>query len=235
MGCDIHIYVERKNNNKWEVIKGINPWISEYKSWLDNAETEERKNYLLDRIKTMEEKESIVSEGWIYEGRNYNLFAILADVRNYYNIKPIIDPRGIPEDICKEINNEYESWSGDSHSCSYYTFKELLDFDWKNNYVENEGFVDEKTYKNFKQTGDPYPCSKGVGGGNVEKVLNCEMDRIIKNKYPWENDKSFYTIIKWKESFKEIGEQLLNNINRYIKDNNVLNLEDYRIVFWFDN
>lgn len=236
MGCDIHIYVERKNNNDvWEAISGANPWISTYKDWTEHADTEERKQYLLNRVAEMEREEPEIFQGWIYDGRNYNLFAILADVRNYYSLRPIDYPRGLPNDVSDVVKQESDDWNGDGHSYSYYTFEELMQFDWDNNYVENEGFVSEEVYKQFKETGNPYPCSKGVGGGNVEKVLNCEMDRIIKNKYSWEKGKSFYTIIKWKESYAEVAEGFLNNIKKYILENNICDIKNYRIVFWFDN
>lgn len=233
MGCDIHIYVERKINNAWIAVKGENPWIKQYQDWADKAGDEGRKTYLLKCVKKMEQQESEVLEGWIYVGRNYNLFSILADVRNDFNVKPISNPRGLPKNLSCDVKNASEC--ADGHSHSYYTFKELLDYDWDNNYIENEGYVSEEVYKNFISIGNPYPYCKDVDGGNVKKVSNCVMDRILKNKYPWEQNKSFYTVVRWRESFKEVAKGLLDNINNFIFKNNITDLENYRIVFWFDN
>jgi hypothetical protein len=101
--------------------------------------------------------------------------------------------------------------------------------------MQHEGFVSELVYKQFKETGDPYPCCENTSGPKVEKVLNYVMDRILKNKYPWENEKSFYTAIKWETKYSEIASELLSSIKKYIDDNKIDKAEDYRIVFWFDN
>ena len=38
MGCDIHLFIEKKNNNtgKWEIVKGRNPDIDYYMRRSDN-------------------------------------------------------------------------------------------------------------------------------------------------------------------------------------------------------
>lgn len=238
MGCDIHLFVEKKDNNNWIGVYGQNPWISEYESFAKTAAKRgdiQKAKWDQEYVDKLKRDCPTVLEGWLYDGRNYNLFAILADVRNEYDIKPIDMPRGLPVDVSNEVQGENHDWDLGGHSYSYFTFKELLDYDWENHSVENEGFVDEYTYKNFKETGNPYPCSKDVDGGNVKKVLNSEMNRILKNKYSWEENKSFYTAIKWSEKFSEIAKVFLDNLNDYIFKNNIIDLDDYRIVFWFDN
>lgn len=58
--------------------------------------------------------------------RNYTLFAILADVRNYdREAKPITLPRDIPSDCSEPIRKEYKLWGVDGHSHSYFTLAEL--------------------------------------------------------------------------------------------------------------
>lgn len=42
-----------------------------------------------------------------YTGRNYRLFAVLAGVRNDYGIEPIAEPRGVPDDVSKDVLKEY--------------------------------------------------------------------------------------------------------------------------------
>ena len=68
----------------------------------------------------------------IHGDRNYTLFAVLADVRNRYDLTPISEPRGWPEDFeCKEWNHESNSmgdrWLGD-HSFSWLSVRELLEW-----------------------------------------------------------------------------------------------------------
>jgi hypothetical protein len=68
-------------------------------------------------------------EDHYYDGRNYQLFSILADVRGDYS--PIVEPRGIPEDASTGYKYMCDRWDGDAHSHSYYTLTELLNVDWE--------------------------------------------------------------------------------------------------------
>lgn len=214
MGCDIHVFLEKKDGDKWLAVQGPNPY---YGKWDGESE--------------------LTLEGWLFDGRNYNLFSILADVRNNCGAVPISMPRGVPEDASMEITKESECIGCDGHTHSWYTLKELLEFNWDNSFVENEAYVSEEVYKQFKNGGGPYPCCGDISGPKIEKILNYEMDRVIKNKYPWEINKQFYTAIKWKTSYKDIADNMLESINKYIEQQSISNseLDDYRIVFWFDN
>lgn len=80
----------------------------------------------------------------LYINRNYNLFAILAGVRNGFGFagiktgegfKPLQEGRGLPEDLSQEIdsdgtikNSPDEQWIGD-HSHGYLTLTELENLD----------------------------------------------------------------------------------------------------------
>lgn len=236
MGCDIHLYVEKRENEKWVALYGANPRI---KSCEENAkaalESDDAKNqkYWQKQVDELKAESPTVLEGWLYDEKNYNLYAILANVRNDYDIMPIKFPRGLPDDVSKEIYDE--NFESGGHNVSYYTFQELMDYDWENHTVENEAWVDERTYKSFKETGNPFPCCGDVSGKDIEKVLNKKMNKILKSKYPWEQDKQFYTPIKWAEKHSDIGGYFLDNLNKFILDNRIGNLNDYRIVFWFDS
>ena len=114
MGCDIHFYVETQNEN--------GEWVS------------------ADRWTKDDDGETYVAfQDAFYPGRNYNLFSILADVRNgigFAGVKtgdgfePISMPRGVPADACQEYKNQVSNWDGDGHSHSWYTLNELIDYDW---------------------------------------------------------------------------------------------------------
>ena len=118
MGCDIHMYAEVKKNNKWSKVGDVfeNMWYSK------DRELSDWNKPLTDTP---------------YDGRNYDLFAILADVRNGHGFagcvtgerfNPISEPKGLPDDVSKKIKKESDKWDGDGHSHSYFTVKELLDF-----------------------------------------------------------------------------------------------------------
>lgn len=95
-------------------------------------------------IHAMFERKS--DEYWINSGdpnmsRNYTIFAILGNVRNYDNIPYISENRFdlnddlCDLDICVEFRNSLEQWNGDAHSASYTTLTELKQYDVDNKCV----------------------------------------------------------------------------------------------------
>ena len=83
MGCDIHICTEiNKSVNKNDIWVNSDDW--KYNPYYEIGNTDGEQKYKLKSI---------------YRNRNYNLFAMLAGVRNYSNITPIAEPRGIPHDV----------------------------------------------------------------------------------------------------------------------------------------
>ena len=61
--------------------------------------------------------------------QNYTMFAILANVRNYSNIKPLFERRGVPKEASNKYLNMVDEWAGDGHSHSWvrlYDLKRLL-------------------------------------------------------------------------------------------------------------
>lgn len=128
MGCDIHIWAEVKKRYGnpdyrpgWEVVGHEFPY-----EYYRPGETSvvlvsgDEPDWESNRSMTMEP----------YNGRNYVLFAILADVRNGFGIEPITAPRGIPEDASAFYKREVEKWGADGHSHSWLTLDELRRFDW---------------------------------------------------------------------------------------------------------
>lgn len=111
MGCDIHSFVEVKQNNKWNKIdKSLFP-----------------------------QGEGFTAEP--FNWRSYSIFAFLAGVRNYDHCTPISELKGLPEDsehLNSTIEDWMGSIvtlrkyleDDDYHSKSYLTLKELLDFNY---------------------------------------------------------------------------------------------------------
>lgn len=117
MGCDIHLFVERKqfgygsDSDKYV-------WLSLDK-WTEDGDPE-------DVYLHVSYKDSLYSE------RNYNLFCALAGATShrFSNSPKFIKPKGIPSDCSKLILSVIKRWEGDGHSHSYLTLRELKDFDW---------------------------------------------------------------------------------------------------------
>lgn len=81
---------------------------------------------------------SWMDECEIEDTRHYLKFAYLANVRNYYSVTPISEPRGLPEDFeMKQSGYEVDThslwghdvWMGD-HSYSWLTLDEIRDHDY---------------------------------------------------------------------------------------------------------
>lgn len=106
MGCDIHMYVEYKNKRG-----GDGSWLCGDYFQVDDPLCE---SPVYNRIE-------------LYGDRNYALFAVLANVRNGgYDYIEL--PRGLPADATEYVEQEYERWRGDAHSCSYFTLRELIEY-----------------------------------------------------------------------------------------------------------
>lgn len=122
MGTDIHLTVEAKIHNK---------------DWRPLKRTLTVPNDLLEQSATTYDL------GW-GDGRNYNAFAMLANVRNGVGFagtdmgdgfEPISIPRGFPED---SRNYTERDRSDNGHSSSWLSLRELLD-------LEGSGYWDKTT------------------------------------------------------------------------------------------
>ena len=212
MGCDIHSYAEVYHQNSWKFIKD-NIFTYGYYT---------RGSLNWGGINTHEP----------YGERNYYLFSLLADVRNYNNhITPISIPRGVPKNISKEVRKEIEQWASDGHSHSYFTLKELLEIKWDEE-IDEEGYVDIYSYNTYMKNGAPYSWCRGVGG--VEIITEDEMKQLITNNPDISKiQKSYYCYIKWKENLKMHCDTFVNNT---LYELSLLGEpENVRLIFWFDN
>lgn len=73
----------------------------------------------------------------IYDGRDYELFGILAGVRG--RCVPISHPKGLPFDVTDEVKRLHDSWGEDAHSSSWLTFNEIYNsrFDYDNTSLQH--------------------------------------------------------------------------------------------------
>lgn len=237
MGTDIHMACEVRHDGKWELVTDKvfkNSWYrpdSEY-SW------------------AQEEYTNVP-----YDSRNYNLFAILADVRNgrgFAGVKtgevfnPISTPKGYPADMCDELKGDIDYYNFDGgagilsneHSASWLTLKELLDYDW-NQMHRDCGYVHENQYRDFIMKGNhPESWSGGVGGSSVVHISEDEMVNLIQGRYPREDGKQYYTSCYFKaETYKDASggfyDDVIPVLQSLIPDGGTA--EDVRLVFDFDS
>lgn len=180
-----------------------------------------------------------------YDGRNYNLFAILANVRNgngFAGIKtgegfnPIAMPKGLPSDVSAAVQSESDSWDCDGHSHSWLTLEEILNFDWTQK-TQLQGWVDAKTFKQWdgywrEQGESPRGYSGDVGGGLVQKISEEKMRELLK-ELPPESLQHHYCLCKWEMKYSRCASEFwVNAIPLLLSLGEPANV---RIVFWFDN
>lgn len=107
MGCDIHVFFERKKEDgQWEAL-----WPQTPESWY--------KGYpILHPEETWARPEIRV--------RHYYWFAKLAGVCDYDDNDRIWEPRGWPDDVTETNKAIYEYWGVDGHTPSWQMVSELI-------------------------------------------------------------------------------------------------------------
>jgi len=230
MGCDIHCYAEIKKNGVWSVVGKV---------FVDVYYDPDEKDSKWNSPKTDEP----------YNGRNYNLFAILANVRNgvgFAGVRigdgfvPISAPKGLPDDLSATLRDDSDDWGCDGHSHSFHTLKTLIDYDWNQTTYEG-GFVSTDQYRVFLKKGQPEAWCGGVGGDNVKIINNEDMTKLIESELiesDFDKRFTYYTQVKWKISYKEAASFFIDKSMGTLKkliDAESLSEDDIRIVFWFDN
>lgn len=183
---------------------------------------------------------------YLHIGRNYDLFAILADVRNGYGFGgsdtgdgfiPIADQRGVPADASDNYLEYVKEWELDGHSHSYLTVAELQNFDWEGKTTKHRGYLSQKSYRLYKKTGEIAYVSADVGGDCIRKVSNGSMDDILSHVLKKEKGAEYYTQIEWEETYKEscayFVDKQLPELVKLAQDCNC-STDDIRLVFFFD-
>jgi len=227
MGCDIHSYAEifwGKTDPSWMCVGKF--WPYEY----HNEDNFPR------RYVEWEANETLTLHPW--GGRNYNLFALLADVRNGYGfagvdtgdaVEPLSIPRGLPDNLSEYVAKENKEWNGDGHSHSYFTLKELLEFSGERIKTER-GWVRSEQYILFKKDGKPKSYCGGVDGQHVEHIDAKEMDRRIDQNKLTEHE---YTQVEWQTDLAPLLSKLtarMEMLSKFEEDTDKI-----RLIFWFDN
>lgn len=149
MGCDIHLYTEQL-----KTVNNVTAWL--------NVDL-----YEVDYCANGETGFDICEQ---YRGRSYDLFAALADVRNYGHITPMSQPNGLPADCHATTRKQSEEYGIDGHSHSWCTLQELYDYQAANKTKTQSGFVDPETAKALDERGTlPESWCQGTNQPNYVK------------------------------------------------------------------
>lgn len=220
--------------------------ISDCHRWM--TDPEESKWYLKKELdecnRIIEEKGTgggcIVGE-W-YGDRHYDVFAILANVRNGSgfagvdtgNPWPFIqNGRELPEDACLEV---IEYMSHYQHSPGWVTLQEITKYDW--DYVRTKrGVVNEAQFREWLLNGDaqgsgPSGWSGAVSGGMVRHITNEEMLELMTGLKYKDPDLSYYTKVQWLQTARDVCEPFIERMKELAK---VVGEHECRIHFYFDS
>lgn len=177
MGCDIHIYRERKIDGKWVTLE----------KW-EREKDEDGERLYVDYASQRE-----------FRGRNYDLFGALCHgVRREFDFS--FCERGMPTECAAETAEACEQYGGDGHSHSYLYLHELREFaDYlSRNTMPVRGMKDRTELAALRAsvaTGSPdwnliYPYAQSAWGGDYEEFkfdvpasfgIGESLDRIIKS------------------------------------------------------
>ena len=115
MGCDIHIHAEVMIMGEWCHVDppGSVLW-HQGKPFPGRQDAEHMSEYQ--------------SHGDIHGSRDYRLFALLADVRNYTGYRNPIKPRGTPRDVTRRTEEHVDYDGSDGHTHSWWTLEELEEY-----------------------------------------------------------------------------------------------------------
>lgn len=252
MGCDIHIYVERRAREgaRWQMVRGLPCDDCDGTGLISHPDGKPEQCWWCNGRKTADR---------LFHHRSYTLFGVLAGVR-HDDVPRIDDPRGVPDDISFELAvacsldlpaaaNEDEAiessrlrlqshdddngeWLGD-HSFSWLTVEELLGFDWNQPIEGGEscsGWVKAEEFIRWRECGRPSSWCKSVGGGAVRHVEHDEMARLIGAGKANEHT---YTFVKWGATLAtHIGDWWLKKLELLRSLGDPRNV---RVVFGFDS
>lgn len=210
MGCDIHLYVEVKENDEW---KGV----------LNPANTND---YVYDHDN--DEEIAVPGYRWGFD-RNYFAFGILAGVRS--SLECIYPERGLPSDICQQIKLFSDMYGPDGHTHSYLSLSELKTIIDANQSIRYA--VDYENYKLFKNGYDDFQSVPSWIAKQYTCITNEQMDLYLEY-YAFSNNEKFLTYVRVNPSatsrdYKEELREVYNDILSLSKG------KEARIVFWFDN
>ena len=233
MGCDIHMVVQVRRDGAWETVKVPN---------LDYKEG------------SLNSWEQVAESFRGYSDRNYNVFAMLADVQNGHGFAgcdtgdgftPIAEPRGFPEDfelsyIDEEGNEsdrrrapEYHQgvWMGE-HSYTWVTLAELKNYSWDKT-TKLRGWVNGNQLKAMREEGlsQPKEWCGDVFGARVQKVSLEVLDRLVQDQV--DGLGNFFAVVEWEKAYKDCAGRFYSVFLPLLRG--LGGGDDVRLVMGFDS
>lgn len=272
MGTDIHMIVEaRDDEGNWKLVPDpiVECWLckgtaineregkrcyvcdafsrmADLKRWMSDPEENQIfiKKEIDDWDRVILEKSpngGYIADEW-YGDRHYDVFAILANVRNGHGFAGVDtgDPwpfiqngRSLPEDSCPEVIDYMSRYE---HSPGWVTLQEVTKYDWKHVRIKR-GIVNESQFQMWQANGGvegtgPESWSGGVDGYAVRHISNEDMVKLQSGLMHREIGCSYYTKVQWLQRAFDVCEPFLDRMKELAK---VVGEHECRIHFYFDS
>ena len=179
-----------------------------------------------------------------YDDRNYELFAILANVRNGVGfagvptgdpVNYIVEPRGLPDDMGEAVavmSEDEENVGLGYHDHSWLTLYEIVSFDWEQ-VSQRSGWVDAESFKYFQKHHKPWTWCGDILGGDTKKVSQAEMIEAVADG----RADGMFTNVDWVETYRDCAGDnwwiFVDTIFAMIGP--TTSSKDIRVVFGFDS
>lgn len=189
--------------------------INDVKKWV-SADHFSLNSYY-DGVDEYEQKYNVVE---IFGDRNYHAFSNLCGVRRYIEDSPrISDPKGIPDDCCKTIKDRSDRDGSDGHSHSYVTLRDVVDFLANNKGFQFTGIISAEQASALDNDGE-FPAGWCQATNQKDYVRRTWFDKDCNPLEPLKD-----------EMIKRMKEAMWV----WSDDDIEANLDNIRLVFWFDN
>jgi hypothetical protein len=189
--------------------------------------------------------------------RNYELFALLADVRNGRGfagvdtgerITPVLgfeEPtRGVPADASEEWKKIVEDWGADMHSVSWLTLAELMAIDLTAPVV-HRGIIDPAQYLKIRESGFVEKPTAWYGYGSKPVITPAQYDQGVTHIDGIQADVSYQWETTLGDGVPELARVIPELTANALKigqhpgwgqtDTREPDYESIRVVFGFDN
>lgn len=239
MGCDIHIIAEVKIDGVWvenEMPVFPNPYHARYKERQLEAVGNGDDNFQVPDY--AKEEFSAYPESC----RNYDWFAILANVRNgrgFAGVKTgqgfavIAEPRGLPNDASQVWLKTVDEWRSDMHSHSFLYPEDFKNFDF-NQVTMKQGIIPIEEYQKLREKNEaPKEWCGGISGPSIITVDVHEADQLLSFG-ELSKDIRYHVRYEWPVVYREWFAYEITNIVEPLEKLKGLH-QDARIVFGFDN
>jgi len=184
--------------------------------------------------------------------RNYNVFAVLANVRNGTGFAGIVtgggyeaiaERRGLPANASPETRDYFGLKPGDSnadidhsgyfHSATWLRLDEILNYNW-NKVTWHRGVLAESQWEEYQTYGEPVNGYSGdVSGGKVVILTTEQMRDLKESRMRRDDSKSYFFEVKWSTTYWEDCKHFVEHLRDRLLP--VGKPEHIRLVIAFDS